>query len=217
MAESGDWLVPRYQGEPFFDKPALAYWAMAASFRLLGAEPFAARLVSVLAALGVVAATVSLGRRLFDGRTALAAGVCLSTTLAFLSFGRIAMSDMLLSFFTDARRRPRRAGLGRGPAALHLPALGACLGLGFLAKGPIALVVGGPPSWPGDRPPPRADRLRRFGRGRRARLRRDRARLVRRPPTRASAPGPWSTSSCARTCRASPTRPSPSASPSGST
>ena len=118
MAESGDWLVPRYQGEPFFDKPALAYWAMAAAFRLLGPEPAAARLVSVLAALGVVAATVSLGRRLFDPRTALAAGACLSTTLAFLSFGRIAMSDMLLCFFTTLGAALGASGVGRGPAAL---------------------------------------------------------------------------------------------------
>jgi 4-amino-4-deoxy-L-arabinose transferase-like glycosyltransferase len=33
MVESGDWLVPRYRGEPFFDKPALAYWLMAARAR----------------------------------------------------------------------------------------------------------------------------------------------------------------------------------------
>jgi 4-amino-4-deoxy-L-arabinose transferase-like glycosyltransferase len=143
MAESGDWLVPRYQGEPFFDKPALAYWAMAAAFRLLGPEPAAARLVSVLAALGVVASTVALGRRLFDGRTALAAGACLSTTLAFLSFGRIAMSDMLLSLCTTLGAALGALAWEEDPPRWTAPALGACLGLGFLAKGPIALVVGG--------------------------------------------------------------------------
>jgi len=25
MVETGDWVVPRYQGEPFFDKPPLVY------------------------------------------------------------------------------------------------------------------------------------------------------------------------------------------------
>ena len=143
MAESGDWLVPRYQGEPFFDKPALAYWAMAAAFRALGPEPFAARLVSVLAALGVVAATVGLGRRLFDDRTAIAGGACLSTTLAFLSFGRIAMSDMLLSLFTTTGVVLGARAWDERTSRWTVPALGACLGLGFLAKGPIALVVGG--------------------------------------------------------------------------
>jgi 4-amino-4-deoxy-L-arabinose transferase-like glycosyltransferase len=143
MAESGDWLVPRYQGEPFFDKPVLAYWAMAAAFRLLGPEPAAARLVSVLAALGVVAATVGLGRRLFDDRTAIAAGVCLSTTVAFLSFGRIAMSDMLLSLFTTLGAALGARAWDEDPPRWTAPALGACLGLGFLVKGPIAVVVGG--------------------------------------------------------------------------
>ena len=42
----GDWLVPRYRGEPFFDKPALTYWLMAAAFRAFGFSPGAARLVS---------------------------------------------------------------------------------------------------------------------------------------------------------------------------
>ena len=32
MLKSGDWLVPRYRGEPFYDKPALTYWAIAASY-----------------------------------------------------------------------------------------------------------------------------------------------------------------------------------------
>ncbi len=143
MAESGDWLVPRYEGEPFFDKPALAYWAMAAAFRGLGPEPAAARFVSVLFALGVVASTLWLGRQLFDARTALAGGVVLATTTAFVSFGRIAMADMPLCFFATLA-----AGLGvrswrPGPPAWTGPALGAALGLGFLAKGPIALVVAG--------------------------------------------------------------------------
>src|SRR5262245_39620165 len=44
MVESGDWLVPRYRGEPFFDKPALAYWLMAASMTVGGATAAAGRL-----------------------------------------------------------------------------------------------------------------------------------------------------------------------------
>jgi 4-amino-4-deoxy-L-arabinose transferase-like glycosyltransferase len=143
MVESGDWLVPRYQGEPFFDKPALAYWAMAAAFRGLGPEPAAARLASVLFALGVVAVTLGLGRLLYDRRTALAGGVVLSTTVAFLSFGRIAMADMPLCFFTTlAAALGVRSWRPRPPAWVG-PALGAALGLGFLAKGPIAVVVAG--------------------------------------------------------------------------
>ena len=53
MVERGDCLVPRYQGQPFFDKPALTYWLMAAGFRAFGFTPGAARLVPPAAALAL--------------------------------------------------------------------------------------------------------------------------------------------------------------------
>ena len=52
MVEEGDWLVPRYRGEPFFDKPPLAYWLIGLSFEGLGFSLMAARLVPALAAAG---------------------------------------------------------------------------------------------------------------------------------------------------------------------
>src|SRR5881396_3806992 len=33
MALSGDWITPRLWGEPWFEKPALLYWMIAAAFR----------------------------------------------------------------------------------------------------------------------------------------------------------------------------------------
>jgi 4-amino-4-deoxy-L-arabinose transferase-like glycosyltransferase len=143
MVESGDWLIPRYEGRPFFDKPILTYWAMAASMKAFGASPAAARLVPLVAALLVVLATAWLGTLLFDRRSALAGGIVLATTIAFLSFARVAMSDMLLALFTTLAvalgvRAYRSFGAG-----LTLVLLGAVLGLGFATKGPIALVVPG--------------------------------------------------------------------------
>ncbi len=146
MVESGDWLVPRYEGRPFFDKPILSYWAMAAAMKLFGVNPGAARLVPVLASLLLVLATVWLGTLLFDRRSALAGGVLLATSVAFLSFARVAMSDMLLAFLSTLAvalglRAYARAEGGRHGASLLL--LGVVLGLGFATKGPIALVVPG--------------------------------------------------------------------------
>src|SRR6202041_820802 len=34
MAETGDWVTPRLYGQPWFEKPALYYWAAAIGFRL---------------------------------------------------------------------------------------------------------------------------------------------------------------------------------------
>jgi 4-amino-4-deoxy-L-arabinose transferase-like glycosyltransferase len=142
MVERADWLVPYYQGQPFFDKPALTYWLMAAAFRAFGMTPGVARLVPAGAALGVLATTVWLGTLLFGRPAALRGGVVLATSLAFAVFGRVAMSDMLLTLWctlavTLALRASREA------SGLSVAALGAVLGLGFLTKGPVAVLFPG--------------------------------------------------------------------------
>jgi 4-amino-4-deoxy-L-arabinose transferase-like glycosyltransferase len=143
MVDGGDWVVPRYEGQPFFDKPVLAYWLMAAAMKGLGTTPGAARLVAVLGSIAVVLATVWLGTLLFDRRSALAGGLVLATTLAFLSFARIAMSDVLLVLWTTLAVGLAVLAWRPGAPGWAVPLLGAVLGLGFATKGPIALLVPG--------------------------------------------------------------------------
>lgn len=143
MVESGDWLVPRYRGQPFFDKPALSYWLMAASMSVAGPTAAAGRLVSALAALGVLAATVWLGSLLVGRRSALCGGLALATTLAFVTFGRLAMSDMLTTLWTTLAAALGVIAFSGAPGRLTMPALGAVLGLGFLTKGPVAILLPG--------------------------------------------------------------------------
>jgi 4-amino-4-deoxy-L-arabinose transferase-like glycosyltransferase len=143
MVDSGDWVVPRYEGQPFFDKPVLAYWLMAAAMKGLGTTPGAARLVAVLASIGVVLATAWLGTLLFDRRSALAGGLVLATTLAFLSFVRMAMSDAPLALWTTLAVSLAVLAYRPKAPAWTVPLLGAILGLGFATKGPIALLVPG--------------------------------------------------------------------------
>jgi 4-amino-4-deoxy-L-arabinose transferase-like glycosyltransferase len=143
MVDSGDWLVPRYQGEPFFDKPILSYVLMAASMSALGPSAGAGRLVSALSAVGLLLATAWLGALLFSRRTGLAGAFVLATTLAFLSFGRIAMSDVLLALFSTLAVAPAVRAYAPAPPRLSGLALGVVAGLGFATKGPIALVIPG--------------------------------------------------------------------------
>jgi 4-amino-4-deoxy-L-arabinose transferase-like glycosyltransferase len=143
MEESGDYLVPRYRGEPFFDKPALAYWLMAASFEAWGPRVAAARLVPVAATLLLLAVTAWLGRTLLDRRAALAGTLVLATTPAFMGFGRIAMSDMLLALWSTLAVALAATALARRSAWPWVPLLGAALGLGFLTKGPVAVLLPG--------------------------------------------------------------------------
>lgn len=143
MLERGDLLVPYYEGQPFFDKPPLTYWLIAAAFRLFGYTPAAARVVPALAALAAVAATVWLGMRLFDRRTALSGGLVLATTFAFVSFARVAMSDMLLALACVVAATLGVEVLAEGRGGWRVVGLGAVLGLGFLTKGPVALLLPG--------------------------------------------------------------------------
>jgi len=143
MVESGDWLVPRYEGRAFFDKPVLTYWLMAGSMSALGPTYAAARLVPVLAALALALASAWLGVLLFDRRSALAGALVLASTPAFLSFARIAMSDMLLALWTTLAVALALRAYRPRPPAWVAPALGAARGLGFATKGPIVLVVAG--------------------------------------------------------------------------
>ncbi len=210
MVESGDYLVPRYRGEPFFDKPPLTYWLMAASFRVFGFTLAAARLVPVTAALALLAATAWLGRLIFDRATGVAAAAVLASTVLFLSFGRVAMSDMLLALWTTlavALSLARRECGRPAPASRSALALGIVLGLGFLTKGPIAVLLPGLGiaawAWRRRRLPAAGRRVRAGDRG----LCRPSASRGSRSSTGAWARRRSSTSSCARTSSASRARP----------
>src|ERR1700687_3667102 len=48
MRQSGDFLLPRLNGEYRFDKPPLIYWCQVMAFEILGDSDFAARLPSVI-------------------------------------------------------------------------------------------------------------------------------------------------------------------------
>ena len=143
MVERGDWLVPYYRGEPFYDKPPLTYWLIAASFDRFGPSLFAGRLVAALLALLTLGAAFAVARRLLpaEGREAAAfyATAILATSYAFVSFARLTMSDMALTLFTLTAGFAYLAAEAEG-RPVWLAVCGALLGLGFLTKGPIAWV-----------------------------------------------------------------------------
>src|SRR5262245_40713994 len=48
MVETGNYLIPRFRGEPFFDKPIVYFWTQALSLRLFGMHEAAVRLPGLL-------------------------------------------------------------------------------------------------------------------------------------------------------------------------
>ena len=99
MLQSGDWLTPRLLGEVYFDKPALFFWMLAGSFRLLGMTDFAARLVAAVGASLMVVGTYRLGRSLLSPRAALWSALILMTCSFMVIGGRFVRMDVWLTAF----------------------------------------------------------------------------------------------------------------------
>ena len=105
MRASGDWLVPRLNGEYRLTKPPLSYWLVAGASVLAGQNeisPAIARLPSVLASVGIALLAVWLGTRLFDRRVGLLAGLLCVASFSVFKYGHNARPDMLYAFWTTA-------------------------------------------------------------------------------------------------------------------
>ncbi|HJY88553.1 MAG TPA: glycosyltransferase family 39 protein [Candidatus Acidoferrales bacterium] len=146
MAERGDWVTPRLYSQPWFEKPILYYWAAATAFRAFGVSEFAARLPSAISAALAAIALAWAGRRFCGPATGWAALLIVPTSIGVFGFARAATPDMLFSaalagamvaasylIWGAASRVP-------GDSAAQA-ALGACLGVAALAKGPAAIVL----------------------------------------------------------------------------
>ncbi|NIA07028.1 MAG: phospholipid carrier-dependent glycosyltransferase [Actinobacteria bacterium] len=97
------WLVPVFNGLPRLVKTPLAYWSLAGLLTTgFPLNDFTARLPSALAAIGLVALTLALGRRMFSSRAALMASLMLATSLGLFSWGRNARPDMQMTFWMSA-------------------------------------------------------------------------------------------------------------------
>ncbi|HEY2797837.1 MAG TPA: glycosyltransferase family 39 protein [Thermoanaerobaculia bacterium] len=98
MAESGDWIQPRFNHVRFYEKPPLTFWCVGASYRLFGFTEFASRLPSALAYVGTTALTVLLALELLGAGTAPLAGLIFATSLGPFLFGRFLFTDTMLVF-----------------------------------------------------------------------------------------------------------------------
>ena len=136
MVESGDWLTPRFNYENRWQKPVLYYWLTAATYSVTGPTEWSARLWSALSGLGLVLLTWGAARQLTQREDAAwIAGAITATSYGYFAMARAALPDLPLAFlitlgiWTALQRRWLLAGMAAG--------------LGFLMKGPIALVVPG--------------------------------------------------------------------------
>jgi 4-amino-4-deoxy-L-arabinose transferase-like glycosyltransferase len=152
MAITGDWVTPRVWVSgyllPFLGKPPLHFWAEALSIKCFGANEFAARLPSLLGALIAVLATGMVLTRFYGRRLAGLAMVALASCGMFFVLAGTVGVDMVLAsmvalaqFAYFAWLRTENPWHRRGWSLLVFLALA----LGFLAKGPVAVITFGMP------------------------------------------------------------------------
>jgi 4-amino-4-deoxy-L-arabinose transferase-like glycosyltransferase len=141
MLTSGDWVLPRFNGLPYLEKPPLYFWLAALALAVDPTSEAATRLVSSVTALGSVLLVWRIGRRLYGPDAGLAAGLALATTVGYALYVRKASTDFvfvgcltlaLYGFLRDAVRSTT------GRARFLLFYVGTALAL--LSKGLIGVV-----------------------------------------------------------------------------
>lgn len=176
MRENGDYVVPRFNHGYRFDKPPLIYWAQAASYAVLGETDFAARFPSIAAAALTVLLVYGFGTRMDGRETGWKAALIFLTALQVSLHAKGAVADMaMVLFFTLAAWagwEHRRAGLPWSARWGWWSLFYSSLALGFLAKGPVALLplaaVGLDSLWSrrcGEAPPPAPEAAARLALG----------------------------------------------------
>lgn len=140
MLDSGNWVVPTFNFALRTDKPVLLYWIMMALYSLLGVGELAARLGSAISGIATMLATCELGRRMFDARTGLLAGVVLGSCVMFCVSSRAATPDALLIFWVTATLLSFWVGYDSG-SSWWLVWCGFTTAMACLAKGAVGLVL----------------------------------------------------------------------------
>jgi 4-amino-4-deoxy-L-arabinose transferase-like glycosyltransferase len=149
--ERGHWLVAEIQGRLRLEKPPLPRWMIAGLMIVTGRrDEWIVRLPAAACGLATVALIYALGRRMGGRSVGLASAMILGSASLFVGEMRQAGNDGPLALFTTmALYAAWRLLEGEGPAGTMRPRAGrawrlaffAALGLGFLCKGPIVLML----------------------------------------------------------------------------
>jgi 4-amino-4-deoxy-L-arabinose transferase-like glycosyltransferase len=140
MEQSGNYVVPYFNGQYRFDKPPLTYWWMRADYAIFGHNELGARMHSMVAAAAVALVILFMSRSFFGWRAGFWAAVAWLTLFQVWQHGRLAVADMPMVLFVATAHwamwrlltddSPRKCGV-------WFWALWLSIALGFLAKGPV--------------------------------------------------------------------------------
>lgn len=138
MNRRGEWITPFYNGKPWFEKPILLYWFAKPSLAIFG-EMIGPRLPSILATVATYGLVIWFCKRRVNLAAAVLAPMILASSLLFVVVGRLMMTDpLLIMAMTGAMVTFWESLVGDTRWRL---ATAAFLGLGVLAKGPVACLL----------------------------------------------------------------------------
>ncbi len=138
MVDSGDWLVPQFNGRLRLNKPPLSYWLVGIFYKFFGVSLLWERLLMALLASISIISTFFIGKNLFDHRIALLGAGIFATSFRFLIVSRRLLIDSLvlccvllgIALFLQWMKNRK---------SFYCLTSAFFFGLAFLAKGPVAL------------------------------------------------------------------------------
>ncbi len=140
MIENADPVIPTFDGVPRLVKPPLLNWIQATLFRLLGPREIAARLPAILATVGCLLLVALVARRRFGEEGAAWAAALFSTLPLVIFEGKVGTIDALLTLHVFAVVAFDMVVTAAGGVYAGAT-IGALLGLAFLAKGPVGVIL----------------------------------------------------------------------------
>lgn len=143
MYVTHDYVTLHINGVRYLEKAPLPYWLVAFSYEIFGVNEFATRLPMALSILllGVLANVWA--KRAFGERAGLYAGLFIYTAAGVFLFTRVFIPDVLLSLLIAAALYFFLTALEAGSRPWRWYAGYACMALGVLTKGLIALAFPG--------------------------------------------------------------------------
>jgi 4-amino-4-deoxy-L-arabinose transferase-like glycosyltransferase len=140
MLQTGNYIVPEVGGNPYFRKPPLVNWLVAASFRIFGVRnEWTARLPSAVLVLAVAVAFVTVARSSLGSKGSIIAALIWMTNIGVIEKGRLIEIEALYISLCGLAIIFWLSFLGKSPWLIWIPT-SIFLGLGLLAKGPTHLI-----------------------------------------------------------------------------
>ena len=139
MAASNDWVTPRLWGSPWFEKPAMLYWAIGAAFRLGFHEDTAPRLPVAILSICFILFFFRWAWVEFNPFVGAVAAALLATSAMWVGYSHVAVTDIPMAVtFAGAVLLLLPAVEGR-PTLTAIAAV--LLAWSVLAKGLVPLVL----------------------------------------------------------------------------